>query len=359
MAARRNIKTETRPFAIYCRLSRKKPIQPGARPGRDTETVERQEQECREYAAANDLPIADHLVFVDNHWSAWKRKGAKRPEWIEMMAAIDRGEVAGILVYKLDRFTRAPGDMETLIELAERRGLVIRGPLAGHIDLDTANGRREARGAANQAASESDNTSERVRDALAELMASGKPMGSGRAFGFETGGLVQVPAEVAVLRELASRTLAGESLQTLAADLNRRGVTTTRGNTWDGGSLSRVLGAHRYGGWVEHHGKDVAKMKGEPVFDTETYDGLQALLTSRRRGRRPTGRFLLTGLLICSSCQRTMNGATRHKGLADGTKPRIYRCPAHLKGCGVTILAAPVEQIVGEHMVTVLSDPDA
>ena len=242
MAARTSTKTDSRPFAIYCRLSRKKPIQPGARTGRDTETVERQEQECREYAAANGLPIANHLVFVDNHYSAWKRKGAIRPAWLEMMAAIDRGELAGILVYKLDRFTRAPADMETLIELAERRGLVIRGPLAGHIDLDTANGRREARGAANQAASESDNTSERVRDALAEIMAAGKPMGSGRAFGFETGGLVQVPAEVAVLREMAKRALAGESLQTLAADLNKRGVVTSRGNTWDGGSVSRRSG---------------------------------------------------------------------------------------------------------------------
>ena len=100
-------------------------------------------------------------------------------------------------------------------------------------------------------------------------------------------------------------------------------------------------------------------MKGEPVFDTETYDGVQALLTSRRRGRRPTGKFLLTGVLICSTCQRTMSGVHRQKPLADGTKPRVYRCPSQQKGCGRVILAEPVEQIVGEHMVSVLSDPHA
>jgi hypothetical protein len=36
-----------KPFAIYCRLSRKKPIKPGFASGRVTETVEGQEQECR------------------------------------------------------------------------------------------------------------------------------------------------------------------------------------------------------------------------------------------------------------------------------------------------------------------------
>jgi Recombinase len=80
-------------------------------------------------------------------------------------------------------------------------------------------------------------------------------MGSGRAYGLEVGGVVQIPAEVAVIREVATRMLAGEPLQQLAAELNERGLTTSRGSKWKGQNLGRLLGGHRYGGLVEHHGR--------------------------------------------------------------------------------------------------------
>lgn len=184
-------------------------------------------------------------------------------------------------------------------------------------------------------------------------------MGSGRMFGFETGGTEQRPDEVAVLREMAGRMLAGEPLQRLAEEMNARGFLTTRNGQWTGANLGRSLQHHRYGGFVEHRGEIVATMKGDPVLDRETYDAVQAMLASRRRGRRATGRFLFTGLLTCSTCQRSMNGAKRGGApLADGTRPRLYRCPPQQGGCGRSILAEPVEQIVGDYMVGLLSDPD-
>ena len=91
----------------------------------------------REYAAEHDLPVDDAHVYIDNHQSAWKRKGGKRPNWLRLMAAAGSGEVQGILVWKLDRFTRAPRDMEDLIDLAESHGMTIDGPHSGHIDLTT------------------------------------------------------------------------------------------------------------------------------------------------------------------------------------------------------------------------------
>jgi site-specific DNA recombinase len=340
--------TEGKPWAIYARLSK-------AATG-DLEKVEHQIDLCQQYAATRGLPVAEQHIYTDNSLSAWK-KNVRRPEWDALMAAAERGEVAGILVYAVDRFTRRPRDLETLIDLADDRGLSIEGPRSGRLDLTTATGKQQARWMAMQATSESDNTSERIKVTLARKMREGKPMGAGRAFGFETGGEVQRPAEVAVIREVAGRMLAGEPVQVLAKELNARGFTTTRGKKWTGANLARMLGHHRYGGLVEHHGEIVGTMKGEPVLDRDTYDALQALLASRRRGRRPTGMFPLTGLLTCSTCQRTMNGATRTKPLADGTRQREYRCPIQLGGCGRVILAEPVEQIVGEHMVGLLSDP--
>lgn len=342
--------TKGLPWATYARLSK-------AMTG-DIEKVEYQTKMCQDYAAARSLTVSPAHQFEDTSLSAWK-KGVRRPQWDALMEAAQRGEVAGVIVYAVDRFTRRPKDLEALIELAETHGLIIEGPRSGRLDLTTATGRQQARWMAMQAASESDNTSERAKATLAKKMRDGQPMGAGRSFGFEIGGMIQRPAEVAIVREIAERMLAGEPLQSLAAEMNVRDLRTTRDGPWTGSNLGRMLGAGRYGGHVEHHGEHVGTIPGEPVLDAETYDAVQALLASRRRGRRPTGDFLLTGLLTCSDCQRTMNGARRWRSLKDGTRPRAYTCPRQRGGCGRAILAQQTEEIVGDHMIELLSDPEA
>jgi site-specific DNA recombinase len=347
--------TSSKPYAIYCRLSK-------AKDG-SLETVQQQEDLCRAYAG-DRLPIDDGLIFRDPSLSAWKRRNGKpvnRPAWDAMMAAAERGDLAGVIVYAVDRFTRRPADLEALIDLAELRGLVIDGPRSGRLDLRTATGRQQARWMALQAASESDNTSERIKSTLGRKMREGKPMGAGRIFGFETGGQVQRPSEVAVVRELAQRALAGVPLQHLAADLNGRGLTTSRGKVWTGANVGRLLGHHRYGGKVEHKGMIVGTMPGESVLDAATYEAVQSLLASRRRGARPNGRFLLTGVLLCESCGIPMNGATRTTRRGDGSAARQYRCPPQRAngagGCLSSILAEPVEERVAAHMVNLLANP--
>ena len=113
-----------------------------------------------------------------------------------------------------------------------------------------------------------------------------------------------------------------------------------------------MMARPRNGGHVEHNGRIVGTIPGEPVLDEDTYDALQALITSRRRGRRPTGRYLLTGIARCSKCNRTMNGATNTRSGA-----RIYRCPPQLGGCGRSVDAAGVEEMTAAYMIRLLSDP--
>ena len=110
------IETESKPWAVYARLSK-------AASG-DLEKVEYQVELCRQHAESRGLDVSEQHVFVDNSLSAWKKR-VRRPQWDALMSAAERGEVAGILVYAVDRFTRRPKDLETLIELAEDHGLVI------------------------------------------------------------------------------------------------------------------------------------------------------------------------------------------------------------------------------------------
>jgi len=342
---------DTRPWAIYARLSK-------ATKTGDLEKTEYQVELCRTYAASRGIPTDDELVFIDNSLSAWKKR-VKRPRWDALMELATQGRIPGILVYAVDRFTRRPKDLEALIELADDHGMAIEGPRSGRLDLTTATGRQQARWMAMQAASESDNTSERIKTTLGRKMKEGKPMGSGRMFGFKTGGMEQEPEEVAILREVAKRYLAGEPVAHIAADLSARGIKTTRGGDFGNRNLLRTLSRPRYGGYVEHHGELVGRIPaefGDPVFDADTYDAIQAKVSSQRRGARPTGRYLLTGVLQCGNrkCNgHHMNGATNSR---NGT--RIYRCPPQLGGCGRSILATGVEEMVDDHMIRLLSRPN-
>ena len=334
---------DTRPWAAYARLSKKATG--------DLEKCAYQIEMCRTHAASRGIPTGNLLVFEDPSLSAWK-KGVARPRWDEMMALAERGQLAGILVYAVDRFTRRPKDLEALIELADEHGLVIDGPRSGRLDLTTATGRQQARWMAMQAATESDNTSERIKTTLGRKMREGKPMGAGRSYGFEVGGTEQRAAEVAVLREVAARMLDGQKVAHIAADLNSRGLATSRDGEWNARNLTRMMARPRNGGHVEHNGRIVGTIPGEPVLDADIWEALHAQITARRRGRRPTGRYLLTGLARCSKCKRTMNGATNTRSGA-----RIYRCPPQLGGCGRSVDAASVEDMAGSYMVKLLADP--
>src|SRR4051812_48715321 len=109
-----------KPWAVYARLSK-------APKTGDLEKVDYQIELCRKYAKGRKLRVSEAHVYRDESLSAWK-KGVKRQGWDRLMEAAGRGEVAGILVYAVDRFTRRPKDLEALIELAEDHGLMIDGP---------------------------------------------------------------------------------------------------------------------------------------------------------------------------------------------------------------------------------------
>ena len=57
-------------------------------------------------------------------------------------------------------------------------------------------------------------------------------MGGGRCFGFEVGGQELRAAEVALIREVAQRMIAGGPTSPVARDLTARGVRTSRGTTF-------------------------------------------------------------------------------------------------------------------------------
>ena len=89
------------------------------------------------------------------------------------------------------------------------------------------------------------------------------------------------------------------------------------------------------------------RLPGEPILDRLTYDRLVALYASRRPGRAPSGRYLLTGIALCS-CGAALSGRTVH-----GSDRRQYWC----RSCHHTFVDAErLDEWAGDFAIRVLRD---
>jgi site-specific DNA recombinase len=367
-------------WAAYARLSRTKPKSKRGRQRAPDESVQRQLALIKAHAAEHGLNLPDHLIFCDPGRSAWQRPGGPpphRPQWDQMLQAGKAGLFGGLLTWKVDRFTRSPRDGEDLAELA----LVLRGPACSRMDLRTANGLGEFRNEVVAAARYSHEVSEKVRTAFSDMLAHGYRVGgSGRLFGLEvlseteiewdwdadpdariTGpAVVYRQEEVAVVREWARMLLAGETSVAMGAYAAERGFTTTRGGKWTERNLIRTLANPIYGGWLAYRGEVIGRLANvEPILDEETYQAVQAKIGARKQGRKPGGMHLLTGGLYCGNpeCERqgTLTGFIRWEN-----RRRRYVCPrrGQVPGCGMTVAAEPVEEIVRDEVIRRANDPE-
>ncbi|MBM3696269.1 MAG: recombinase family protein [Actinobacteria bacterium] len=334
--------------AIYARISSDPE---GTRLG-----VDRQIADCRRLAA--DLGWEVHDTYVDNDLSA--SSGRLRPEYVRLCDDVKAGVVDAVLGWHTDRLHRQPRELEDFIDLIDAAGdVLIRTVMAGEVDLETADGRAFARMRGAMARSEADKQSARIRRKHAELAAAGKLAGGGtRPFGYTPDRLHLVAEEAAIIREAAARVLAGESLRSVAGDLNERGVRTTTGGGWSLQSLGRMLRSARISGRREHHGQVVAPAVWPAIISAADSDRLRSL-RSRAAGPALAGRtprrYLLTGgLLRCGRCGTPMVSRPR----TDGARRYVCAPGPGFGGCGrMATVAEPVEALVAEAVLQRLDTP--
>jgi len=332
--------------AIYARIS-SDPT--GTRLG-----VDRQIADCEALAAQLEWPIAE--VYEDNDLSAWS--GRNRPEYRRMLEDLKHGTRDAVLVWQLDRLHRHPRELEEFFDLVAAAGIAENlATVTGEHDLSTSEGRLTARIVGAVDRKESDDKSLRLKRKHAELAAAGKVAGGGpRPFGYEADRITLNPTEAAIIGEIAKRILAGDSLRSVAVDLNSRGVRTTQGNEWTSGGIKRVLMSARISGRRDHLG-EFSDAQWEGIITSEDSDRLRRLLGARTRSTRRTPRtYLLTGgLLCCGRCEAPMISRANAKG------QRRYVCGKGpgLSGCGrMSAIADPLEAFIVEAVLYRLDTPE-
>lgn len=319
--------------AVYARISEDR--------AEDELGVRRQLADGHAEAARRGWAVAED--YVDDDVSA--EAGHPRPAYERMLRDIGERRRDAVIVWHLDRLHRRPIELETFADACTAAGLRDLVTLHGDVNLANGDGLLMARIMAAVAANEADAKSRRQKRKAQEIAEAGRPNMGGnlRPFGFLDDPVTHHPSEAPIVRELAARTLAGETLYSLASWLEAQDVRTVSGKPWRLLTIRNILLSPRICGLRQHAGQIIGPAAWDPIISPEDGERLRRLLRdpARTTARAPR-RYLLTGLLTCGRC-----GATLLTGPKENR--RRYLCKRYPgQGCGrMQIAAEPLERFIG------------
>ncbi|MFI7004267.1 recombinase family protein [Nocardia sp. NPDC050175] len=332
---------------IYVRISKDKE---GAGLG-----VERQRADCAKLAAELGWTVVK--VYDDNDTSAYALR-KPRKGFNEMCSALEEGVADRVLVWHTDRLVRRTPELESFIELCERRNVTVHTVKAGILDLSTATGQMMARVQGAIAQHEVARGIERMKSAKRQAAVDGRYRGGPRPFGYESDGVTLRESEANAVREGAAQLLRGTSLRQVTREWNEAGFRTSRGGLeFKSGQVRNVMLRKRNAGMIEHEGKILGEASWEPIFDRDTLTALESLLRDPARASGVTYERRWTGsnVYFCGKegCGARMltTGAQRGKESLPA-----YRCS---RSSHLSRLVEPVDEYVESVVLERLSRPDA
>lgn len=333
--------------AIYCRISHVNDD--------DQTGVDRQERICRDVAERLGLVVTEDQVFVDNNRSAWQRT-RKRPGWDALLNEARHGRVRHVLTYHPDRLMRQPRDLEELLQIADDHDLTLHGQ-ANRRDLADPDDRFFLRIEVAHACRSSDDTSRRLLDAMVDRAKDGRPHTGRRRYGYDKTGTQIIPEEAAIVREVFTRYLEGESTNQLAADLYTRGEKTAQGRAWNPGRVRDLLDNRHVAAIRVFRGEEIGDGEWPAIIDRGMWLEVRerrAYRAAATGGPRPARFYLLRGVVVCTGCGKTMGGSG-----ATGLK---YVCHdaqrLDLPRCNRAVSAPILEKFVTDAAIYILENLD-
>jgi site-specific DNA recombinase len=287
----------------------------------------------------------------------------ERPALRRLMADIEAGRIDVVVVYKIDRLSRALMDFARLVEVFDRCGVTFVS-VTQSFNTTTSMGRLTLNVLLSFAQFEREVIGERIRDKVAASRRRGMWMGGFVPMGYrvENRKLVVHEPEAAVIRRIFERFLKIGSATVLARQLRAEDVRSARGRIIDKGSLYRILRNRVYIGLAVHKG---VAYPGEhaAIVSQALWDKVQSILQESPRVRgcrsRAATPALLKGLLF-GPTGRAMSPTHTRRG---GKLYRYYVCQAALKG-EVTdaqirrVSAASIEAAVIDQLRALLKSPE-
>ena len=265
----------------------------------------------------------------------------ERPALQRRLGEIEARRVDVVVVYKVDRLTRALADFARIVEILDQNGASFVS-VTQAFNTTTSMGRLTLNVLLSFAQFEREVTGERIRDKIAASKKLGLWMGGIVPLGYRAAGrtLEIVEAEAATVRRIFRRYEELGSVHRLRDELAEAGIVSKRrsdragrvigGKPYDRGALYHLLRNPLYCGDIRHKG--VSHPGQHPAIITrETFDAVQKRLddargsSDRRRGSNPGGNPVahletagikapLTGLIFDADGSRMTPVSARKKG---------------------------------------------
>ena len=309
-------------------------------------SVEEQETVCREECDRAGWDVAE--VLVDNDIGASRFSAKDRPAYRKLASTLVAGDV--LVTWEASRAQRDLAAYVQLRDLCAERGVMW--SYSGKLfDLSRGDDRFVTGLDALLAEKEVDLIRDRVMRAHRANAAAGRPHGQ-IPYGYQaqrnpdTGKIekrVPHPEQAPIVREIVRRIVAGDSVRSIAMDLNARSVPTAATSpSWRPGLMVQMIRRPTYAGVRTHRGTAVPGT-WEPLISSEEHQQLLAVLSDparvTHRGSEPA--HLLTGIVRCGECKELMWRSKSNGGSS-------YRCAENF--C-VSRKMEPVDKLVTEAII--------
>lgn len=349
--------------AIYTRKSSEEGLE------QDFNSLHAQREACEAFIKSQ---AGEGWRVVETHYDDGGLSGGtmERPALQQLLADIEAGLLDIVVVYKVDRLTRALSDFAKMVEIFDARDISFVS-VTQQFNTTTSMGRLTLNVLLSFAQFEREVTGERIRDKIAASKKKGMWMGGHVPLGYEARDrtLVINSVEAKTIKSIFRLYLEHGCVNKLkaaadAADLRSRLRTRLDATTMGGGSFSRghlyaILQNPIYIGRIRHRDETYPGAH-EAIIDMETWDAVQAQLAANRKARRhgTTAKepSLLAGLLFDADGQPL----TPSHAVKNGKRYRYY-VSRHLvsgedsKGRGWRIPAGQIETLVREELCKMLS----
>ena len=273
------------------------------------ESIEGQIRECLDYAKRNEITVID--TYVDR---ALTGKTDARPNFQRMIANSAAKQFDYVIVYTLDRFSRNRYDSATYKAKLKKYGVKVLSAKENITD-DPSGILLESllEGMAEYYSAELAMKIKRgmTENALACRWASGRV-----PFGYvidKEKHLQLDPEKAPIVLDIFQRFVSGNTLVSIAQNLNDHGIKTAAGHRWTRSSFHKLLSAEVYTGtfvWSDVRVEDAVPV----IVPRELWERAQVLVKENKARYHAVGevkksdKYILTTRLFCGRCGGSMIG---------------------------------------------------
>ena len=297
------MQTKTIRCAIYTRKSTEEGLE------QDYNSLHAQRDACAAYilSQAGEGWSLSPEIYDDGGYSGGTME---RPALKRLMADIEAKKIDVVVVYKVDRLTRALADFSKIVEVLDRTGSSFVS-ITQAFNTTTSMGRLTLNVLLSFAQFEREVTGERIRDKITASKKKGLWMGGTPLLGYDPDGrtLKINEQEAEAVRWMFARYLEVKSVHQMVKDASAKGICAKRwvnrhevetgGGPLQRGAIYYLLRNRTYIGEIPHKDESYPGQH-EAIISRETFDAVQALLDETRRTRKPgKARPAHTGAPLC------------------------------------------------------------